>query len=188
MQIANDVTEMDKLELSKYLSFKMGRENFGIGILAIKEIIEYGNITELPMMPAFVRGAINLRGHIVPIMDLAIRLGRKSQEVTKRTCVVIIEIFAQGISMDIGVVVDAVNEVIDILPEDIDPAPSFGGTVKTDFLRGMGKIGDGFLILLDINNIISAKEMELMSDIQSQGGLEHLSALQTLTADQSAGE
>jgi purine-binding chemotaxis protein CheW len=149
-------------ELHKFLSFRLSGENFGIGILNIKEIIEYGDITTVPMMPDFVKGAINLRGHVVPVMDLAIRLGRQSDEVSKRTCIVIVEVESNGVTMDVGIMVDAVNEVLDIDPREIDPAPSFGGTVRTDFLRGMGKIGDKFIILLDIDNVISLEDIKAL--------------------------
>ena len=149
-------------ELHKFLSFRLGNENFGIGILNIKEIIEYGNITSVPMMPDFVRGAINLRGHVVPVMDLAIRLGRQSDDVGKRTCIVIVEVESNNVTMDVGIMVDAVNEVLDIAPRDIDPAPSFGGSVRTDFLRGMGKIGEKFIILLEVDNVISLEDIKAL--------------------------
>ena len=152
----------DDTELHKFLSFRLGSENFGIGILNIKEIIEYGNITAVPMMPEFVRGAINLRGHVVPVMDLAVRLGRRSDDVGKRTCIVIVEVESNNVRMDVGIMVDAVNEVLDIAPRDIDPAPSFGGTVRTDFLRGMGKIGDKFIILLEVDNVISLEDIKAL--------------------------
>ncbi|MDH5693654.1 MAG: chemotaxis protein CheW [Gammaproteobacteria bacterium] len=152
-----------KGDADKFLSFKMGNENFGIGILSVKEIIEYGGITDVPMMPDFVRGAINLRGHVVPVMDLAIRLGRKPQEVSRRTCVVIVEVMSEGYKLDVGIVVDAVNEVIDIVPENIEPAPTLGGKVKTEFLKGMGKIGEKFLVLLNIENVLTLKDIELIN-------------------------
>ncbi|MDH5545721.1 MAG: chemotaxis protein CheW [Gammaproteobacteria bacterium] len=149
-------------ELHKFLSFRLGKENFGIAILNIKEIIEYGSITEVPMMPEFVRGAINLRGHIVPVMDLAIRLSRQSDEISKRTCIVIVEVETNQVVLDVGIVVDAVNEVMDIHPEDIDPAPSFGGSLRTDFIRGMGKMGEKFIILLEIDKVISLEDMHAL--------------------------
>ena len=154
-------------DLHKFLSFRMGEENFGIGILNIKEIIEYGNITAVPMMPAFVVGAINLRGHIVPVMDLAVRLGRQSDDVSKRTCIVIVEVESNDVRMDVGIRVDAVNEVLDIYPRDIDPAPSFGGSVRTDFLKGMGKIGEKFIVLLDIDHVISLADIEALESVGS---------------------
>ncbi len=132
---------------------------FAIGILAIKEIIEYASLTEVPMMPAYVRGVINLRGSVVPVADLSVRFGRKPGPVTKRTCIVIIEVTANGERQDVGVVVDAVNEVLDILATDIEPPPSFGSRIRTDFIRGMGKVNNKFVILLDVNHVLSLDEL-----------------------------
>lgn len=150
------------VETHKFLSFRLGDENFGFPILNIKEIIEYGGLTSIPMMPQFIRGAINLRSHIIPIMDLAVRLGRKTNDVSRRTCIVIVELMINGMRMDVGIVVDAVNEVIDINPSEIDPAPTFGGHVGAEFLLGMGKIGDRFLILLNVDKIISLDDAKAL--------------------------
>jgi purine-binding chemotaxis protein CheW len=143
----------------QFLTFNLGGEIFAIGILAIKEIIEYGNLTEVPMMPEFIRGVINLRGAVVPVVDLAARFGRAGSTVTRRTCIVIIEMEADGERQDVGVVVDAVNEVLEILPQDIEPAPAFGAKIRTDFIRGMGKVNGKFVILLNVNRVLSVDEM-----------------------------
>src|SRR5690606_32178220 len=113
-------------------------EMFAIGILAIKEIIEYANLTTVPMMPACIRGVINLRGAVVPVVDLAARFGRTPTPVSKRTCIVIVEVESGGERQDVGVIVDAVNEVLDIPAADIEPPPSFGTKIRTDFIKGMG--------------------------------------------------
>ena len=118
-------------EPAQYLTFMLAGEVFAIGILAIKEIIEYHSLTEVPMMPACVRGVINLRGAVVPVMDLLARFGRPSSEVTKRTCIVIVEVEAGDERQVIGVVVDAVNEVLDIAPSDIEPPPAFGARIRS---------------------------------------------------------
>src|SRR4051794_20941797 len=112
-------------EPAQYLTFMLAREQFAIGILAIKEIIEYHGVTEVPMMPPCVRGVINLRGAVVPVVDLQARFGRPSSEATKRTCIVIVETQAEGERQVMGLVVDAVNEVLDIAPTDIEPPPTF---------------------------------------------------------------
>lgn len=155
----------EKMDLNKFLSFRMGQENYGLGILEIKEIIEYEDVTEVPMMPDFVRGAINLRGHTVAVIDLAVRMGKDPQQVSKRTCVVIVEVVTNNVRMDIGVMVEAVNEVLDITPDQIDPAPSFGGAVETDFIHGMGKVDGRFLILLNLDRILSLRDMQVISEI-----------------------
>jgi len=144
---------------AQYLTFMLDREVFAIGILAIKEIIEYDNLTVVPLMPASIRGVINLRGAVVPVMDLSARFGRKPTEVTKRTCIVIVEIQVEGERQDIGVIVDAVNEVLDIPASEIEPPPAFGVKIRTDFIRGMGKIDGKFVILLEVDHVLSLDEI-----------------------------
>jgi purine-binding chemotaxis protein CheW len=149
----------------QYLTFNLGGEIFAIGILAIKEIIEYGNLTEVPMMPDFIRGVINLRGAVVPVVDLAARFGRKGTAVTRRTCIVIIEMGKDGERQDIGVIVDTVNEVLEILPQDIEPAPTFGAKLRTDFISGMGKVAGKFVIILDVDHVLSVDEMAALAQV-----------------------
>ncbi|MCR5885124.1 chemotaxis protein CheW [Rhizobacter sp. J219] len=150
-------------EAGQYLTFVLGGEAYAIGILAIKEIIEYHALTEVPMMPACVRGVINLRGAVVPVVDLQARFGRKSGEVTKRTCIVIVEVAARDERQVIGVVVDAVSEVLDIEAAAIEPAPSFGAGIRTDFIHGMGKVRGKFVILLDVDRVLSLDDLGAMS-------------------------
>ena len=145
---------------NQYLTFMLGGEVFALGILAVKEIIEYHSLTVVPMMPDCVRGVINLRGAVVPVMDLLARFGRPSSEVTKRTCIVIVEVqTAEQESQVIGVVVDAVNEVLDIDAADIEPAPAFGARIRTDFIHGMGKVKGKFVILLNADHVLSMDEI-----------------------------
>ncbi|MEJ1964140.1 MAG: chemotaxis protein CheW [Gammaproteobacteria bacterium] len=145
--------------IQQYLTFMLGGEMFAISILAIKEIIEYSTLTEVPMMPASVRGVINLRGAVVPVADLAVRFGRAAGAVTKRTCIVIVETTANEGRQDVGVVVDAVNEVLDIPTADIEPPPTFGTRIRTDFIQGMGKVNNKFVILLDVNHVLALDEL-----------------------------
>jgi purine-binding chemotaxis protein CheW len=137
----------------------LAHEQFAIGILNIKEIIEYHGVTEVPMMPACVRGVINLRGAVVPVMDLLARFGRPSSETTKRTCVVIVEIVAANERHVVGLVVDAVNEVLDIAAADIEPPPSFGARIRSDFIQGVGKVKGRFVLLLDVDRALSIDEI-----------------------------
>jgi purine-binding chemotaxis protein CheW len=146
-------------QTQQYLTFMLGGEMFAIGILAIKEIIEYASLTEVPMMPPYVRGVINLRGAVVPVADLSVRFGRSAAAVTKRTCIVIVEIVANGERQDVGVVVDAVNEVLDMPGSEIEPPPAFGAKIRTDFIRGMGKMNGKFVILLDVNHVLAFDEI-----------------------------
>ncbi len=150
---------------SQYLTFLLGGEMFAIPILNIKEIIEYGHLTTVPMMPAFIRGVINLRGSVVPVVDLAVRFGRKAGDVTRRTCIVIIEIESADEKQDVGVVVDTVNEVLEIPAAEIEPPPSFGARIRADFIRGMGKINGKFVIILAVNHVLSIDEMATLGQV-----------------------
>jgi len=144
----------------QYLTFLLNGEMFAIGILHIKEIIEYGSLTDVPMMPGFIRGVINLRGSVVPVIDLAARFGRQRSEISRRTCVVIIEVAAEDDSrQDIGVVVDSVSEVLEIPRDHIEPAPAFGAKVKVEFILGMGKVDNHFIVILDVQKVLSLSEM-----------------------------
>jgi purine-binding chemotaxis protein CheW len=151
-------------EPQQYLTFVLRGEVFAIGILHIKEIIEYGQLTTVPMMPAFIRGVINLRGAVVPVVDLASRFGGKPSEVTRRSCIVILELQFDDATQVIGVVVDAVNEVLEIAAADIEPPPSFGAKIRTDFIAGMGKVQERFVIILNVNKVLSAEEMALIGE------------------------
>jgi purine-binding chemotaxis protein CheW len=147
---------------AQYLTFMLGGESFATGILAIKEIIEYGGVTTVPMMPDCVRGVINLRGAVVPVMDLSVRLGRPATAVTKRTCIVIVELAVIGERHVVGMLVDAVNAVLDIPAADIEPPPSFGAKIRSDFIAGMGKVNGRFVILLDVNSVLATEEVAAM--------------------------
>ena len=144
--------------IQQYLTFVLSGEVFAIGILMIKEIREYANVTPVPMTPAQVRGVINLRGAVVPVLDLSVRFGRPASAVTKRTCIVIIEVGAGESRQDIGIVVDAVQAVLDIPDTEIEAAPRFGMQVQTDFVHGMGKVDGKFVILLDVNQLLGPEE------------------------------
>lgn len=148
----------------QYLTFDLQSEMFAIGILNIKEIIEYGALTSVPMMPNFVRGVINLRGQVVPVIDLLTRFGRKSSATTKRTCIVIVEVNVDGEHQDIGVVVDSVSEVLEIPRSEIEKAPSFGAKLRPDFIAGMGKINNKFIVILNVDNVLSVDELAQMSE------------------------
>ncbi|MES3020837.1 MAG: chemotaxis protein CheW [Pseudomonadota bacterium] len=149
---------------NQYLTFMLGGEVFAIGILSIKEIIEYGGLTEVPMMPDCIRGVINLRGAVVPVMDLSVRFGKQPIEATKRTCFVIVEIHNGEAQQVIGVVVDAVSAVIEIGADQIAPAPNFGARIRRDFIAGMGKVGERFVILLNVEKVLSTDELGELSE------------------------
>jgi purine-binding chemotaxis protein CheW len=150
-------------QMQQYLTFVLSGEVFAIGILSIKEIIQYAHLTTVPMMPEYVRGVINLRGAVVPVLDLSVRFGKPASPVTKRTCIVIIELDVGSERHDVGVVVDTVNAVLDIPAGEIEPPPGFGARIRTDFIQGMGKVNGKFVILLDVNQVLAAEEMLALS-------------------------
>jgi len=149
----------------KYLTFHVSNELYGSEIDRIKEIIEYGAITRVPLTPQYLRGVINLRGNVVPVVDLAIRLEKSINPVTKRTCIIIVEMKSlDGEVMDIGFVVDEVDEVMDIAHDQITAAPQFGTDIRSEFISGMGKLHNKFAILLQMEEVLSIIElMELVA-------------------------
>jgi purine-binding chemotaxis protein CheW len=159
-------------EEGQYLTFSLGKEMFAIGILNIKEILEYGQLTSVPMMPEFIRGVINLRGAVVPVVDLGARFGGKQSDVTKRTCIVIIEVATDETRQDIGVVVDAVSEVLEIPDEEIEPAPAFGAKIRADFIAGMGKVNGKFVIILEVDKVLSVEEIAMVSRVGEEAAQE----------------
>jgi len=152
------------VEHKQYLTFMLGGEMFSIGILCIREIIWYSNLTEVPMMPACIRGVINLRGAVVPVMDLSNRFGKPSTPVTKSSCIIIVEVDSpnDGERQSMGVVVDSVQAVLEIAANDIEPPPSFGAKIRSDFIEGIGKVAGKFVILLNVNNVLSMQEIGAM--------------------------
>ncbi len=158
-------------EEAQYLTFLLGGEMFAIDILTIKEIIEFGNLTTVPMMPDFVRGVINVRGAVLPVIDLSSRFSRKPSEVTRRSCIVIIETTAQSEDkQDVGVLVDSVSAVMEIPASEIEPPPGFGARIRVDFISGMAKVNGKFVIVLNVDKVLSVDEMALLSDVSERHG------------------
>ncbi|OMG52989.1 chemotaxis protein CheW [Azonexus hydrophilus] len=156
----------------QYLTFTLGGEMFAVAILNVKEIIEFGTVTEIPMMPGFIRGVINLRGAVVPVIDLSCRFGGKSTEVARRTCIVIVELEQGDQKHDIGVMVDAVSEVLEIARSEIEPPPSFGAKIRTDFISGMGKVNGKFVIILDVARVLSVEEIAMLTQASDSANVE----------------
>jgi purine-binding chemotaxis protein CheW len=147
---------------SQFLSFLLGNEIFGIGILKIREIIEYSDLTHVPMMPDFIPGVINLRGNVVPVIDLNARLYRKRTTIERKTCIIIVEVLIGKDKMDVGLMVDAVREVIDIPPSKIDPPPTLGAQIRVEYIYGIGKPDDTFLILLNADRILTLDDLKFI--------------------------
>ncbi len=147
---------------SKYLTFSLDDEEYGIGILKIKEIIGMMPITTVPQTPDFVKGVINLRGKVIPVIDLRLRFEMDCIGYTERTCIIVVEIMGQNGTIQLGIVVDAVSEVINVLADDIEDTPAFGTKLDTEYILGMAKMGGGVKILLDIDKVLKTDEVAVL--------------------------
>lgn len=147
----------------KYLTFHVSDGIYGVGIDDVKEIIEYSTITRVPLTAAFIRGVINLRGNVVAVVDLAVRIDKQRQEPSKRTCIIVVELDADGEKSEVGFVVDSVNAVLDIPDEQIEPAPAFGADIRSDFISGMGKVKNDFVVLLSLDKVLSVDELSQLA-------------------------
>jgi purine-binding chemotaxis protein CheW len=157
-----------KAASGQYLCFNLAGEECAIGILRVREIIEYATVTRVPSVPPWVRGVMNLRGGVVPVLDLTVKFGLPESPVTKRTCIVVVEVALDGEPAVMGVVVDAVSQVLELSPSDIVPPPAFGTSVRVDYLLGLGKLGDRFALLLDIDRVLSAAELLKAASLDSR--------------------
>ena len=144
---------------AQFLTFWLGEEMFALDIRSVREIIQYAPMTSVPLMPAFVRGVINLRGAVVPVIDLNARFGRPAAQVGKKTCVVIFDSLRDGERTELGLMVDAVSEVVDLADDAIEPPPNFGTSVRRDFIRAIGKRGNRFIVLLEPDRAFDVDEM-----------------------------
>lgn len=157
--------EDTSVSCDQFLTFTLGDEDYGLEILSIKEIIEYVELTKIPLMPDFIRGVLNLRGLVVPIIDLLARFGNKPANITSRSCFVIVELDSDEGAIEIGMLVDEVNDVVEISVDNIESAPSFGNQIRSDFIFGMGKIEGDFIVLLQIDKVLSIDELSMLSDM-----------------------
>jgi purine-binding chemotaxis protein CheW len=148
----------------QYLTFSLGDEVFAMDIRTVREIIQHAAMTVVPLMPNFVRGVINLRGAVVPVIDLQSRFGRATTVVGKKTCIVIFDASSEGEKMELGLMVDAVSEVIDILPAQIEPPPHFGTSIQRDFIRGMGKVDGEFIVILEPERALNVDDMARLAE------------------------
>ncbi len=165
---AHSMVATEEEASAKYLTFRLGEDVYGVEVMEVKKIIEYGHLTRVPMMPTFIKGILNLLGEVVPVVDLAICFGSTPEPVTKRTCIVIVEITQGERKLDMGIIVDAVNNVIELPRKKISPAPEFGNDIRTNFIRGVGKVEEGFIMLLNMNHILSAEDLSSMHRVRNQ--------------------
>lgn len=152
----------------KYLTFSLASEEYGIGILKVKEIIGIMPITVVPQTPAYIKGVFNLRGKVIPVIDLRLKFSLQAAEYTERTCIIVVEVVSAGRTVLMGILVDSVSEVLNIKAAEIEETPSFGTKLNTEFILGMAKVGGGIKILLDINKILSTDEMAAAESVAAE--------------------
>ncbi|MEO5357542.1 MAG: chemotaxis protein CheW [Nitrospirae bacterium YQR-1] len=152
-------------ETTQYLTFNLDDEVFALDISKVREVLEFTSVTKVPKMPQYIIGVINIRGNVVPVVDMRIKFGMTEGEKTVNTCVIIVEVSVNGETIILGALVDSVQEVIELEPESIEPAPSIGVKLDTEFIKGMGKRDEVFIIILDIDRIFLAHDMEAMTAI-----------------------
>ncbi len=153
---------------AQYLTYKLGDEVFALDISKVREVLDFTTVTKVPRTPEFMRGVINLRGSVVPVVDLRLKFGMTKTEKSVNTCVIIVEVSVDGEGTVLGCLADSVQEVLDLDAGHIEPAPKIGGTVYHDFIRGMGKQNEHFIIILDVDKVFSADELALVQQTQAQ--------------------
>ena len=149
-------------ETNQYLSFKLDEEIFALGSAKVREVLDYTSITKVPKTPDFMRGVINVRGGVVPVVDMRVKFGMSKTEQTVNTCIIIVEIEMESETTILGVLADSVEEVMELDPGQIEPAPKIGTKLRTEFIRGMGKRDEQFIIVLDIDKVFSGEELALV--------------------------
>ncbi|MCK5706806.1 MAG: purine-binding chemotaxis protein CheW [Candidatus Aureabacteria bacterium] len=162
------VKQEEKAKEGKYLTFVLDKEEYGLEILKVREIIGIMKITPVPQTPDFLKGVINLRGKVIPVVDLRVKFGIPELEYTKETCIIVVEIEKDGKPMTMGIVIDSVSEVIYIEEKNIDERPDFGTNIKANFISGIGKVGGGVKMLLNINEVLTDEELSTMEEIGKQ--------------------
>jgi purine-binding chemotaxis protein CheW len=162
------MNETKNTQSNTYLTFYLEEELFGLNIQLVREVLEYTPVTRVPMTAEFMLGVINVRGHVVPVVDLRQKFGLKKTEQTVNTCIIIVELEMEGESSTMGALVDGVQEVMDITPEQIEKSPRLGSRIDTRFIQGIGKLTDRFVILLNIQAVFSMEELTMIADMQQQ--------------------
>jgi chemotaxis signal transduction protein len=155
------MSESVEVRAPQYLSFTIAGTDYGLPILTVKEILQHEAPTPVPGAPPSIRGVINVRGSVVPGLDLAVKFGRGETVATKRTCILVVEARVGAERLTLGVLADAVNEVLDLPADAVEPPPAFGTGIRLDYLTGVGKVGKAFVLLLDVDRVVSASEAEL---------------------------
>lgn len=154
-------------ETMQYLTFKLEDEVFALDITTVREVLDFTTMTKVPRTPEFMRGVINLRGSVVPVVDLRLKFGLGKTEKTVNTCIIIVEVNVDGETVILGALADSVQEVIDLGPDHIEPAPKIGTRLNTEFIKGMGKRDNNFIIILDIDKVFSTSELAQVQTAQA---------------------
>jgi purine-binding chemotaxis protein CheW len=152
----------------QYVTFSLGKELFGVEVTRTREILSLTPVTRIPQTPEYMLGVINLRGQVVPVVDMRLKLGLPIKEETEDTCIIVVEVQVDGEPITVGALADAVREVLEIRSDQIEPPPRLGTRLKTEFINGMGKVDDAFLILLDIDRVFSSDELMILQDNAEQ--------------------
>ncbi len=159
-------------EATQHLTFKLDSEEFAVDISKVREVLEYTTVTKVPQTPEFMKGVINLRGHVVPVVDLRLKFGMTEAEKTVNTCIIIVEVSVDEEIVVLGALADSVQEVFDFEADQIEPAPKIGTRLNTEFIQGMGKRDDQFIMILDIDKVFSSDELTIVQDSSGQESLE----------------
>jgi len=165
----NETVNKSSIGERQYLTFLMGQDQYSLDIMMVKEIIAYSNIMRVPMLPDYIKGVINLRNKVVPVMDLSMRFGKGKTDISKLTCIVIIELQKADKRVEIGIIVDAVSEVISLASDEIEQTPDFGDDVNAEFISGMGRIGDRFIIMLNVSMVLNVQDINYLEKAAKEG-------------------
>ncbi len=164
----SDTATLAAAQAGKYLTFELGEEVYGLEILKVQEIIGIMGVTSVPKTPSFVRGVINLRGKVIPVVELRLKFDMEERPDTERTCIIVVQVVANGQLLTMGVIVDGVSEVLDIKAEQIEPPPSFGTRLSTDFILGMAKVDKKVVMLLDVDEVLSSGAIGLADKLKRE--------------------
>jgi len=166
----NETTDISR---QQYVTFSLGKELFGVEVRRTKEILSLTPVTKVPQTPEYLLGVINLRGQVVPVVDMRLKLGLPANEETEDTCIIVVEVLVDGETLTVGALADAVREVMEVRDDQIEPPPTLGTHLKTEFITGMGKIDEQFMILLNIDRIFNSDELALVQDVGGNESCEH---------------
>jgi len=166
----NETANKSSVGERQYLTFLMGQDQYSLDIMVVKEIIAYSTIMKVPMLPEYIKGVINLRNKVVPVVDLSMRFDKGKTEISKLTCIIIVELQKAEKSIEIGIIVDAVSEVISLSLDEIEQTPEFGDDVHAEFISGMGRIDDRFIIMLNVSRVLNVQDITLLEKAAKEGG------------------